>query len=163
MILLRLSLLWLIGSVAMAHAAGSSPTTLPSPIGRWVTQNQKAVVRIHPCGTDGLCGEIVGLAVGQTDKLPLDWQGKPQCGETMLETKPQTDSGTGATTWVGRVLDPRNGQVYHATIGMDDNGDLRLHGYVGLPIFGQTQTWTRYRGRTPPNCRILAGTLGSGQ
>jgi hypothetical protein len=29
-----------------------------------------------------------------------------------------------------------------------------LRGYVGLPIFGQTQTWTPYNGTLAENCRL---------
>jgi hypothetical protein len=41
-------------------------------------------------------------------------------------------------------------------IHLDPQRHLYLHGYIGLPIFGQTQTWTRYSGRTLADCRLAA-------
>ncbi len=44
----------------------------------------------------------------------------------------------------GYILDPRNGKEYHATMKIVKNGkQLHLRGYIGLPIFGQTRTWSR--------------------
>ena len=152
--LLRFSLLvfWLSASFAIAQAAA-----LPAapPTGRWITANHSAVIQIAPCGTD-LCGRIVGLRQRPANApMPLDWQGQPQCGMTILQTAPMVNSVTGATAWVGTVLDPRNGNVYHASIRLNAQRDLRLHGYLGLPIFGQTQIWEPYSGRTLAGCRLI--------
>jgi uncharacterized protein (DUF2147 family) len=44
----------------------------------------------------------------------------------------------------GTVLDPENGVTYRceATLGSGGQG-LELHGYVGLPIFGRSERWSR--------------------
>jgi uncharacterized protein (DUF2147 family) len=138
------------------HAdAGGTPT------GRWLTANRQAVIQIAPCGAE-LCGQIVGLATAHPgDHMPTDWQGQPQCGLTIMETAPGTD-GDGAKVWQGSVLDPRDGSVYHAEIKLDGARHLYLHGYIGLPIFGQTQTWTPYAGRTLANCRLATANASAG-
>ncbi|MBO5995616.1 MAG: DUF2147 domain-containing protein, partial [Acetobacter sp.] len=34
-------------------------------------------------------------------------------------------------------------------------GVLKLRGYVGIPIFGETHTWTRYKGGAiGPECKM---------
>jgi uncharacterized protein (DUF2147 family) len=137
----------LVGSVALGHAAGD----VGAPVGRWLTTNQQAVIQIAPCGAN-LCGQIVGLA--QSSPPPLDWQGDPQCGLRIIDTTPTQDPDTGVITYRGTVLDPRDGTTYNATISLNANHQLRLHGYVGLPIFGQTQTWNAYPGRTLAGCRL---------
>lgn len=44
----------------------------------------------------------------------------------------------------GRILDPRNGKEYHATMRLKDHGMLlQLRGYIGIPLFGKTTTWYR--------------------
>ncbi len=154
MLRLWLFVLLLCGGLTTAQAAPSPDQT---PEGRWITANHQAVVQIAPCGPN-LCGQIVGIALAHpNDPMPKDWQGAPQCGMTILETAPQTDA-SGTTSWVGAVLDPRDGSVYHATLIVDAFRHLLLHGYIGLPIFGQTQTWTPYSGRTLANCKLAATT-----
>ncbi len=124
-----------------------------TPAGRWITADHQAVIQIFPCGAD-LCGDIVGIALAHPgDKMPSDWKGQPQCGLTIIQTAPATDSD-GTPVWQGSVLDPRDGSVYHAKIKLDANRHLYLHGYIGLPVFGQTQTWTPYAGRTMADCRL---------
>jgi uncharacterized protein (DUF2147 family) len=129
-----------------------------APTGRWITANGQAVVQIFPCGSGNLCGDIVGIALAHPgDKMPTDWQGQPQCGLTIIQTAPAT-APDGSPIWQGSVLDPRNGNVYHAEIKLDSDRHLLLHGYLGLPIFGQTQTWLPYSGRTLSNCHLAAIT-----
>ena len=44
----------------------------------------------------------------------------------------------------GNILDPRDGSVYNAEAEVSPDGEkLLLRGYLGLELFGQTQTWTR--------------------
>jgi uncharacterized protein (DUF2147 family) len=44
----------------------------------------------------------------------------------------------------GEILDPENGKTYKATLKLADNGQkLLVRGYIGLPIFGRSQTWVR--------------------
>jgi uncharacterized protein (DUF2147 family) len=148
--LIRLCLLavWLYGGVALAHAAGVTP------VGRWFSTDHSIVVEIAPCGQN-LCGRIVGIVLAHPgDPLPMDWLGRPQCGMTLLETARVPNPRTGGTNWIGTILDPRNGDVYRATITVDDAHHLRLHGYIGLPIFGLTQSWTPYSGQILANCTL---------
>jgi uncharacterized protein (DUF2147 family) len=144
--LLGFSILFgLIAGTAVADSASA-------PVGRWITANQQAVIQVSPCGPD-ICGQIVGLA--KADQTPTDWRGEPQCGLTIFQTAPSTDPA-GNKIWQGKILDPRNGNIYNAQIAVDAARHLELHGYIGLPIFGQTQTWTPFSGRTLANCHLAA-------
>ncbi|MHB1948332.1 MAG: DUF2147 domain-containing protein [Gammaproteobacteria bacterium] len=47
----------------------------------------------------------------------------------------------------GRILDPRSGKIYHCNMKMAENGKhLHVHGYIGIPLFGRTQTWNKVSG-----------------
>ena len=44
----------------------------------------------------------------------------------------------------GQVLDPETGKIYRASLALESGGrKLRLHGYIGIPLFGRTQYWQR--------------------
>ena len=44
----------------------------------------------------------------------------------------------------GTILDPRNGSQYSVQLTLaPDNQTLTVRGYVGLTLFGQSQTWKR--------------------
>jgi uncharacterized protein (DUF2147 family) len=46
----------------------------------------------------------------------------------------------------GDILDPHNGKTYHCTVQLGDNNNrLNVRGYIGMPLFGRTQTWVRVR------------------
>jgi uncharacterized protein (DUF2147 family) len=131
-------------------AAAPPPATL---IGRWLTANHQAVIQVTPCGAN-FCGRIVGIIVRHAgDPMPLDWHGRPQCGFIMLRTTRQI-SPAAATHWAGTVQDPRDGSIYDAIIAVGPDGNLRLRGYLGLPLFGETQLWTPFTGRTFADCRL---------
>ncbi|MDA1101294.1 MAG: DUF2147 domain-containing protein [Proteobacteria bacterium] len=59
-------------------------------------------------------------------------------------------AGEAANIWDnGAIYDPEDGEVHACALTLLDSDTLKLRGYVGVPLFGKTQTWTRvkeYRG-----------------
>jgi uncharacterized protein (DUF2147 family) len=44
----------------------------------------------------------------------------------------------------GTVLDPQNGRVYRCKLHLEDGGQkLVVRGFIGLSLFGRSQTWVR--------------------
>jgi uncharacterized protein (DUF2147 family) len=52
---------------------------------------------------------------------------------------------TGKGEWEeGQLLDPESGTVYNSNITIGDNTqELEVRGYVGISLFGRSQTWQR--------------------
>lgn len=44
----------------------------------------------------------------------------------------------------GTILDPDNGKVYKSRMTLiEDGAKLEVRGYIGIPLFGRSQTWIR--------------------
>jgi len=44
----------------------------------------------------------------------------------------------------GEILDPDSGDIYRCSLSVsDDNRKLFIRGYLGISLFGRTQTWLR--------------------
>lgn len=134
---------------ALSARATESPETLPDHrlFGDWSTEGGSGVIAIGPCGT-ALCGRIVGIARAPGEPIPRDVNGESQCGLTIITN--EKPNGDGA--WIGQITDPRTGKTYGAKIWLGPDGNLRLRGFLGLPLFGQTQVWHPFNGRLGSDC-----------
>lgn len=139
-----------------AHAQPAIPASniasAAAPTGLWATQNHDAVIQIAPCGSN-LCGQIVGMVLQPQEPTPKDWAGGTQCHLTIIQASPHTDD-SGQVTWTGSIVNPRSGSSYSIILRQDASHNLLLRGYIGLPIFGETQTWSPYQGNLADNCRL---------
>jgi uncharacterized protein (DUF2147 family) len=53
-------------------------------------------------------------------------------------------SGDGDEYGGGEILDPANGKLYRSKLHLADGGaKLQVRGYLGMPMFGRSQTWVR--------------------
>lgn len=138
------------GMVIGAALACAPLAVARSPAGQWLTQDHGAVIAIAPC-RDSLCGRIVGILDWPADgHVPIDVHGQPQCGLAIISGVHPGSAGRPAAS----ITDPEDGRVYDAQLWVDAAGRLHLRGYIGLPLFGQTQVWTPYSGPMPKDCRL---------
>ena len=45
----------------------------------------------------------------------------------------------------GKIIDPKNGKSYHCKITLDSKDKLTVRGYIGISLFGRSQTWIRQK------------------
>lgn len=152
----RIGTLVVMGGLLLA--TDSVRADLPSAVGFWVTQEHGAVVQIEPCDS-GLCGKLVGLSTDHADgDVPLDVKNpdaakrnRPRCGLMLMGSmKPAKDN---AGKWEdGWVYDPESGNTYSGSMRLDGADTLKLRGYIGISLFGRTETWTRESGASKNRC-----------
>lgn len=133
----------LAGAQAVPSSTAEPMSNDATLMGYWLSQDHDGVFKIDHCGQN-LCGHLVGLRYDGTD-VPRGHDGKSECNLLMLtDFHPMGESNAGR--WAGHILDPDTGHLYDSQIWLAQPDVLKLRGYIGLPIFGETQTWTRYGG-----------------
>ena len=148
--------------LAALFAAAAIPASAqaPSAMGMWLTASGKAQVRIEACAdpaSGALCGFIAGLiqpkgpdGVVVAPEVATDFRnenpalrGRKVLGMPLIwgfkkTSDPNVFEG-------GQIYNGENGKIYSANISLQPDGTLRLRGYVGSPMFGETQIWTRVK------------------
>ena len=45
----------------------------------------------------------------------------------------------------GEITDPKNGKIYRCKISLEGKDKLIVRGYLGISLFGRSQTWVRQK------------------
>lgn len=145
---LLVALLFAFVLAAPAMAVNVSATT-DEIRGLWLEgAKRKVAVWIEDCG-GLLCGRIYWL------QKPLSADDGPKrdlhnpnptlrnrklCGMTILNGFQREQRNVWGT---GQIYNPGDGRSFSGTLSLEDNGMLKVRGYVGVPLFGKTTTWVR--------------------
>jgi uncharacterized protein (DUF2147 family) len=74
------------------------------------------------------------------DKCEGADRGKPVLGLTLIKGMRRNGSGYQD----GTIMDPRDGSIYRAMMTLSPDGQhLEVRGYLGISLFGRSQTWNR--------------------
>ena len=114
-----------------------------------------SVINIAPCAAQDsktLCARLVVIRSDAPTKFDVHnpntaLRSHPLCGlvvgrDFRLTTPDHAQDGT--------LYDPKNGKTYHGEMTATA-AQLALRGYVGIPLFGRTETWQRLV-QPPPPC-----------
>ncbi len=121
-----------------------------TPVGWWNTISDTdgrptGLVEIRE--VDGeLEGTVLGILVPADpqdsicSRCPGERKGQPIVGmEILRHMRPDGSQWSG-----GEILDPENGKTYRAKMWLTDGGrKLIVRGYIGVSLFGRSQTWVR--------------------
>jgi len=150
--------LFLILLSVCASRALASPEN-PSPVGVWRVIGDKsgeaeALIRISEhdgvyegritnifprpdVSPDARCERCSGARKDQPVKGMLILSGLKRVGQEFRD---------------GEILDPDTGELYRCKLSIsNDNRQLFVRGYIGLSLFGRTQTWLREQSLEPLN------------
>lgn len=116
----------------------------PSPVGRWITQDNTAIIAIGPCG-GGLCGRIARIlrrdpGAPETDVNNPDPRLRHRRADSVVILSGFVADGA---RWRGQVYDPRSGRIYRSFIATADGRTLDVRGCVLMLC--RSQTWRRDR------------------
>lgn len=130
-----------------------APAMAQPPEGLWLTENKRSVIEIKNCA-EGLCGHIHWIIEGgmQFDEHNEDpaMANQPMCGLKILWGFKQQDN----SNWIdGKIYKADEGDLYNATLQLLPKGNLMVRGYVGMPLFGKSQTWEPVDKADYPECK----------
>ena len=136
-------------------AAGRAIAANDTPIGTWRqidgTGKTRSIIEISETNGElrATIKELLnrspkGLARDGTPPLCTqcsgDFKNKPIIGMVnMWGVRKDGDVWDG-----GKILNPADGKTYKVRLSLTDNGQkLDVHGYLGIPMMGQSQIWER--------------------
>lgn len=105
------------------------------PAGVWLTQDKDAHVEIYKTGSGQYEGKLVWIKNSKPEV-------QKRLGTKILSAFKKKDAKTYES---GRIYHPGQNKYYDGIITMKSDKLLHLRGYVGTPMLGQTQTWTRVK------------------
>ncbi len=151
-------MLRIIALSAFALACFSAPVLAqetPDPTGLWLTENKRSVIKVTRCG-DSICGKVHWIIKdGMTvdSKNPDEkYRGKPMCGLQILSGFKNNPKN--AKVWEGgQIYKADEGKVYTSTVSVTGPDSMNVRGYVGMPLFGKSQNWTRVTAKDYPACK----------
>lgn len=120
-------------------------------IGLWKNGEGTGVINIYKTTSGHYAGKIVWL------KEPIDPEtGKPKLDKRNPDETKRSNPTLGLINmsgfsfneenkqWEnGQIYDPKTGKDYSCKINQKDKNTIEVRGFVGISLFGRTDTWTR--------------------
>jgi uncharacterized protein (DUF2147 family) len=139
---------YMLAALAMPLAAMAERPSDPAH-GLWLTENEKAIVEVAPCGAGETCGRLVWVEdpVDETGAPRRDAantdrarRARPICGLELVGGLHRAGEGAWEQGW---LYNPRDGGTYSAELRALSSDQLEVRGYLGVSLLGQSQVWTR--------------------
>lgn len=119
-----------------AQAMLATGANAEEPTGVWIDHTGRGAVEITSCNGK-LCGQVVWL---------LDAKNSKACGIQILANVPPKGPGVWDGGW---IYDPEEKSKYDVEIRTVGADKLKILGYAGIKLFGQTMYWTRAPANLP--------------
>ena len=124
-----------------ADAGLASPEVIA---GTWLSGDGDGLIEIESTGSS-ITGRILGSAKDDPGRPDKDLQNpdpklrdRPLVGLKILGGF--TYDGDGKWSG-GQIYDPNSGNTYRCKLRLIDANTLKVRGYVGVSLFGQTESW----------------------
>ena len=121
-----------------------------SPVGLWktiddATGKPRSLIRISDKNGELIATIEKGLLPSNSpndvcNQCTGERKGKPLIGMVIMDGM----KAKGEVFEGGHILDPDNGETYQCKIKLDSTGKrLEVRGFIGVSLFGRSQTWMR--------------------
>jgi len=117
-----------VSCAAVSSAAVAAETA--DAKGVWIDHTGRGAVEIIDCN-GRLCGSVVWLRDEKNSKA---------CGVQILGNVPPIKPGIWDGGW---IYDPEENAKYSVEISFASESKLKIYGYAGMKLFGETMYWTR--------------------
>ncbi|MFT5396232.1 MAG: hypothetical protein ACI85N_001429 [Gammaproteobacteria bacterium] len=114
-------------------------------IGSWINAKGDGIIEITLAQTKYI-GTIIGtpdpIHNGRKDSKNPDQKLRDRLleGLTILEGFSYQEENL----WSGgTIYDPNSGKTYKCKLSLNDDGRLKVRGYIGVSLFGRTEVWKR--------------------
>ena len=115
-------------------------------VGTWLSGDRDGWIEIAR-NADGISGRIAGSPNDDPERSRIDEKNSdPALRERALIGLDLFSNFRfdGDDRWIdGRIYDPNNGKTYRCIITVVDDNTLKMRGYIGIPMIGRTEFWTR--------------------
>ncbi|MDE2149892.1 MAG: DUF2147 domain-containing protein [Gammaproteobacteria bacterium] len=154
-------------AVMPTHVAAGGAAPADRILGYWLVDTRDAIVQIQAAGS-GAARRYEGRLVWLKQSRYSEEDGADLAGKLILDSN-NSDPGlrdrpllglkmlwglrydADDRQWhAGRIYNSDNGHTYQCLVWLKDAKHLVLRGYVGMPVFGGSTTWTRVHGPQPP-------------
>ena len=119
-------------------------------IGKWNTIHEEtgkiiSVVEIYEMNNK-IYGKVCEISNPKSRNLlckncPGEDKDKPILGLTIIKGMTKKEDGYEG----GEITDPNNGKTYRCMISFGGKDKLIVRGYLGISLFGRSQTWIRQK------------------
>lgn len=124
-----------------AHATAATAPPADAIVGEWWTEGKQGRIRFVRSPDDTYSGVLVGGTDPGADTNNKDPAlRKRRLLGTVLIWHLRPDDGAYVD---GYVYNPRNGETYRMKAELTGTTTLKVRGYLGISLLGQSQTWTR--------------------
>jgi len=120
-------------------------------IGKWKNGEGTGIIELYKTTSGHYAGKIIWL------KEPIDPEtGKPKLDKRNPDKSKRNEPTLGLINihgfvfdveekiWKdGTIYDPKTGKEYSCKAELKEENKLEVRGYIGVSVFGRTDTWTR--------------------
>lgn len=133
----------LVLALPLSTACGQ-PVSGEEVAGVWWSPKKDARIELYKSGQK-MMGRVVWAVPEKRDRLDPKNPDQALRSRRIVGSTIFSDFVYAGGRWVdGKVYDPDSGRTYSCTMELIDASTLSVHGYIGLPILGRSEKFTRF-------------------